>query len=455
MQWTAWHNIDKDERLIAYAMTPLGKCLLLIYFIFLLSLTTHYWPAMAAALIPSTFFPKKRALWILIGTLLFLPYHPTLSWNLNHASLLTRTNVTGLCIAYALAIAYLLFLHHIKRLKHPLGWMLAVIIAAIMACHHLSIGQQPLIAAMIFSTLNLVWFVAYSLQDIEHCQTKQVWKQIGLWLPFWRSTLTPIPKGWRYVRSIEQHDPRAIASLQLNALRLLLYSFVIYALLTAVQTIQTQTHSLTMPALLTLYQSGHSANTAQVWGTMVFDFIEQMLWLTLIGNLIIATVRMMGYKALRNTYKPLRSQTIAEFWNRYYYYFKELLVEFFFYPCFFRVFKKHPRLRLVTATYAAVFGGNVLYHLLKHPQRLLQHPPTMIIAHIMPYTIYAFILATAISLSQWRTQKPTTSCIKRRLVRPTIVLSFFCILGIFNVPYETNSILVNWHVFLALFGIQS
>ena len=39
-------------------------------------------------------------------------------------------------------------------------------------------------------------------------------------------------------------------------------------------------------------------------------------------------------------------EPVVEFWNRFYYYFKELLVEFFFYPVYARYFRNHQRRRL-------------------------------------------------------------------------------------------------------------
>ena len=81
------------------------------------------------------------------------------------------------------------------------------------------------------------------------------------------------------------------------------------------------------------------------------------------GARFIAGCRMAGFNALRNSYRPLSSRTIAEFFNRFYYYFKELLVDFFFYPAFLRYWKGHKRLRMIFATFAAVFFGNSFYHL--------------------------------------------------------------------------------------------
>ena len=45
--------------------------------------------------------------------------------------------------------------------------------------------------------------------------------------------------------------------------------------------------------------------------------------------MIVGYLRLCGFNVFRNTYKPLLAETMVEFWNRYYYYFKELLVNFF------------------------------------------------------------------------------------------------------------------------------
>ena len=49
---------------------------------------------------------------------------------------------------------------------------------------------------------------------------------------------------------------------------------------------------------------------------VLVNFIKSMLALSVWGHIIIATCRMAGFQALRNTRSPLRSKTIAEFWNR-------------------------------------------------------------------------------------------------------------------------------------------
>src|SRR6202790_3933785 len=98
------------------------------------------------------------------------------------------------------------------------------------------------------------------------------------------------------------------------------------------------------------------------WASLVTAFLEEVFYISVWGHRIVACCRMAGFNALRNTYRPLSSRTVAEFFNRYYFYFKELLVDFFFYPVFLRYFKKNYKLRVVVSIFAAACFGNALYH---------------------------------------------------------------------------------------------
>ena len=146
--------------------------------------------------------------------------------------------------------------------------------------------------------------------------------------------------------------------------------------------------------------------------------------------------RMCGFNALRNTYKPLRSATIAEFWNRYYYYFKELLVEFFFYPAFMRYFKGKPRLRMFFATMAAAGFGNVLYHFFRDSSYIARLGLWEAFLAFKVYLVYGALLGVAIGLSQLRNRNRRTdrNSLRVRVLAPFSVLAFYCVLSVFDDP---------------------
>lgn len=189
---------------------------------------------------------------------------------------------------------------------------------------------------------------------------------------------------------------------------------------------------------------------------LICTFLYSMLSLAIWGHIIIAMCRMAGFNALRNTYNPLGAQTIAEFWNRYYYYFKELLVDMFFYPAFLRYFKKQPRLRMFFATMSAAFLGNCIYHYLRDSRRILEVGPFQVLLDFQYYIIYAFVLAFAIGVSQLLNEgKPRDrNSLKSRIAAPMGVSSFYCLLIILSHHQEVEiTFLDRINFSLSLLGI--
>ena len=161
---------------------------------------------------------------------------------------------------------------------------------------------------------------------------------------------------------------------------------------------------------------------------------------------------------LQHTYKPLLSESIVEFWNRYYYYFKELMVEFFFLPAYLRYFRNRAALRIITAVFAAAFVGNMYYHLLQAKNPLIAGDFASLWRLLGARLIYCFVLATGIAWSMLRQQKqrgPSTS--ERlpggvyRLRRIAGVWTFFAVINFWNVTAAVT-IAERARLFFSLFG---
>jgi D-alanyl-lipoteichoic acid acyltransferase DltB (MBOAT superfamily) len=188
--------------------------------------------------------------------------------------------------------------------------------------------------------------------------------------------------------------------------------------------------------VLSLSVAGTPASWYLNWLALMSRFLLEVLNLAVWGHVMIAVCRMAGFRALRNTYKPLRSATIAEFWNRYYYYFKELLVEFFFYPAFMRYFKRMPRFRLLFATMAAAGFGNVFYHFMRDSSYIARLGLWEAFLSFQVYLFYGALLGVAIGLSQLRNRNRRTdrNSLRTRILAPVSVLAFYCVLSIFDSP---------------------
>lgn len=142
-----------------------------------------------------------------------------------------------------------------------------------------------------------------------------------------------------------------------------------------------------------------------------------------------------GYRAHRNSYKPWAAPTIAEFYNRNYYYFKEVLADFFFYPAYLRYFKARPELRLFFATFAAAGCGNFVFHMLFSLEDAGAHGLGSWLAKLQVYAFYSAVLGIAIGWSQVRTRRrgSTPRSRGRKIAACAAVLFFYALIMNFDV----------------------
>jgi len=198
------------------------------------------------------------------------------------------------------------------------------------------------------------------------------------------------------------------------------------------------------------------------WASMFFELITQTLELAIRGHLIIGCLRLFGINVFRNTYKPLLSTSILEFWNRFYYYFKELMVECFFFPAYLSFSQYSKKVRLFIATFAAAFVGNLYYHFLIYMWDWISLPPDKLAQALLSRTMYTLLLACGIYISQLRLENHR----KRKFIGygyPGVlrkiraiggVWLFFSCIHIYNLHVEDVSFLQRSGFLLWLFGVQ-
>ncbi len=194
------------------------------------------------------------------------------------------------------------------------------------------------------------WFLAYALIGARHREPPSILLQLATFHPFFGSTATPMAKGATNWRSVEAGTDEELAVTQLKGLKLLAWAFFLKAVLWAFRKVVYGKLGVT-PLIVAFerFVSDGMAPGAMGSLSIVANFFEQILILAVWGHAIVATGRLAGFRLLRNTWRPLASRTLAEFWNRYFYYFKEIMVHVYFYPTYVRFFKRSPRLRVAFA----------------------------------------------------------------------------------------------------------
>jgi hypothetical protein len=294
--------------------------------------------------------------------------------------------------------------------------------------------------AFLIAVLPHLWFLAYALHDVnarrEHAPSSQ---RLGVFHPFWGSSLTPIGKGLSYLRKFEAQTAQELAVTQLKGLKLAIWACLLAACKSGLASaVYGYMEIPQFDDAFSQFTAGAAPSPLLCWASLVSSFVLDLLDLTVAGGMIIAFARLAGFRLLRNTYRPLHSKTLAEFWNRYYFYYKELLVDHFFYPTFLLCFRKHRRLRVFFATFAAACVGNLLFHFLRDIRFVVKMGFWRAAVGDQSDAFYTLLLAVGVGCSQMlqrnRTEPP--GWLRGNVLPCLWVIAFFCILHVFDAPLD-------------------
>lgn len=448
-------RIDTYPRLIAFAQTDVGKVALLILFALGLAYSKQAWLALTLWLTLTTFLPDRRRLLVTGATLAF-----TLATALKsfHDPLYGVT-----LFASAIALGAILFWSAERWPRswygrHAVAFFLTGFAVLILLASRVprTAGYYHLIWDFTFVLSTYIWFIGYSLLDRKAPSHDPFGLQLGTYRPFWGSTNTPFPKGAAYLRRIEAHNAEQLAITQLKGLKLLAWSILISLFAQFfVRCIHGRLGIPSFDQALSLSVNRTPLPWYTCWASLAVDFLETIMAFSIWGHRFIASCRMAGFNALRNTYRPLSSRTVVEFFNRFYFYFKELLVDFFFYPTFLRYFKKAGKFRVIAAIFAAACFGNAFYHFVRDVGFIQNLGLARALAGYQVYVFYCFALGTGISISWLRHRKPAPTGFIRGQLWPSLCVGvFYCLLDIFG-STERNYPLMEHFRFLAhLFNLN-
>jgi len=329
---------------------------------------------------------------------------------------------------------------------------------------------RGILLGVAFAFPFLLWRGGYMLMAGQHGRVAGTPFRDHLFylLPAYGGSNTPYGKGFEYLSRSEAKTDEELARSQLAGIKLfILYTCwvitlnimdgVIYGPGNAI-TVALNGHTLGLHRLGDLVAQGAQAPLLGSWASIYCELIRQVLHHAIYGHAIIGILRLFGFNVFRNTYKPLLAESVVEFWNRYYYYFKELLVNFFFLPTFTRLgsrLRKHPNLRLFAAVFAAAFIGNMYYHVLQHESALVEGNVFEVIYTLRSRAFYCLLLAIGVFVSMLRQQRGTASKAatqSARILRIFGVWTFFGLIFIWNIkggaPFFTRI-----GFFLNLFGL--
>jgi hypothetical protein len=411
--------IDRREPIVEFAQTARGRLLIVTLFAVLLTWLSG-WPMLiasgAAAL--SAYAPRFRGLATFVAPFALLSAGGL--WfsldSINAALAHERiAGVSTVVLAYTALIGFMLVawltLSAVRRDNHLFVARRPVLTLLVAEAALCGITCMPFVhgwlkvgawAFLAIATPN-IWFFAYALIDQRSRAPGPMLYQLGLFHPFWGSTSTPWGKGAAFLRKVQSTTRKDLAVTQLKAVKLLFWSCILLDFNAAAHWIGLSVLRIpTLEGAQAAYFQHRPYPIAISWTALVLDVVFAALALATAGHQAIAIARLAGYRLPRNTWRPLESRSLADFWNRYYYYFKELLVDFFFLPTFLRVFRQHPRLRIFFATFMAAGVGNAIYHFVRDIGLVAVIGLKATCETFTSYAFYCVVLALGIGISQVR-----------------------------------------------------
>ncbi len=453
--------IDESENVVALCQSASGKMVLCLATLLAIIFPTMmdgparpWWQLVltVAAAAGVAYLPKYRAAMLFLGTYLLAFSAVPVSINA-YASL-----VTFMLIAWTLLVLSRRYKTHVYA-RRPVVTLAVVDILLFATATYLPAGtlRSGLFSLVVHLTAYF-WFLAYAIVDQRSPQRSPDLLELGVMQPFWGATTTPFGKGAAFLRKTLSITPGDLAVTQIKGVKLLIWANVLLATKMAftwlyLEKLNFPTAAQTQAAFF----SNQSYPILLSWASLVYELVNFSLWLSIYGHTIVGIARLAGFRLPRNTCRPLTSQTLAEFWNRYNYYFKELMVEFFYIPTFLKVFRKHPRVRMFFATFMAAGVGNMVYHFLQGIFLIesMGFEQTFIKFHAS-YIFYCVILAGAISISQFRAYSgfQPSSTLFGRLYSFLVIWGFIVCLTIFATESVTYSLGERLTFMASLFGVS-
>lgn len=295
-----------------------------------------------------------------------------------------------------------------------------------------------------------------------------IWQNLFTAVPFLGAGGVPFGKGPAFFAKHETPDGKALAASQLEGCKLLALALAWRAadavLQLALWGVRTNWlgawrpfAKAPLPSMELLVRIPASFALWQRWGGLYGELFHAIIMLAFYGHTIVGVFCLMGFRIPRNTQAPLLATTIVDFWGRYYFYFKELLMDFFFFPAFVRTPAAPVLWRTMLATWAAAFLGNFYYHVGLYAPVLASGDARGYRSLVLARLIYCALLASGLCLSFARAlKKPQAAAGKaRRTGQVIVVATFFALLHVWNYGGAPIPLERRWHLWRTLVGMDT
>ncbi|MCB9025804.1 MAG: hypothetical protein H6625_05770 [Bdellovibrionaceae bacterium] len=213
----------------------------------------------------------------------------------------------------------------------------------------------------------------------------------------------------------------------------------------------TSYYFLTIKEALSEISRGTVIKPLDAWIIVILDFIYRLVFLSNKINALIGVAMLFGLPLELNTKNVFKSRSLLDFFGKFNFYYKEVLLNYFYYPIFFRLKMLSPGIRVVVSAFLTIGLANYWIHFIWNTFYSRGQSPFGYLIYSINYLIYALLLAFILSFELFISLKG------RRVSYPPIIAFPICILvyssiRVFDDPFLGN-VVNNLKLFLMLFNL--
>lgn len=214
-------------------------------------------------------------------------------------------------------------------------------------------------------------------------------------------------------------------------------------------------------ALVAFYMKHGDVGTLSVLAATMLNLLKWFIVFAAIGHFKVGVWRLCGYDVAPSFDKPWLATNLVSFWGRFTYHYREFLVRAFYYPVFFRYFKKHRKTRIIIATLASAGLGNMVWgHMVEIAYYRGMEPQALLF--VGGHWPYYLLLGGGIAITELyllqhkRKRKPWSKdrWIFTDVLAAYATLQFFALIHVFNRSAGGSTVVDQATLFLIAFGIH-
>lgn len=471
-----------------FAQTWLGKFLILaaflaVFFQFFPKLTVHA----AVVLAAFTLLPNRRTLILVLSNCYFMLFsgmmfsnsrpHVTETWELFPSAIRARgldISPDGLdtwwhraLLLLALLGFYWLYLKaaEASRLvaRHPLLTIYSFLVLLLALVSNIQTAPWLCLALWAFLNWAVRWYfyMAYTAADQKFIAEKSKLLKAGSFMPFWNAgnwaNLSVVPRGYRGIENTSAKTKEEFAACQWSGLKLIIWSLILHWAAQFGSRLLWQTLNMPSPPQSVAAYLQSNPAWAERWLVVMGGALNFLVSYAALSGVVIALVRMAGFRVFRNVYRPYESRDFNDFLGRLYFYYIDLIVKFYFYPCwrYSRFLSGHKSIRIfvtgfcslsiagLSVTFMADFPDMVEFGLLETLRRTLARAP------------YFFMIGILVGISSLlsRHRPASNPAFARRLMNSAFFFVLYSLCWSLQAGYQTDTLRDRMAFVLSLFGI--